>query len=78
SVRSVMVQADDHPANDLEGMRLGDDYFPGGTGGRRRGAVRGRDDRRSEPLAANLACDAAGDPQHDRDPADPADGQRAG
>lgn len=76
-VRSGLVPADHPAADDMEGMRLGNDHLSGSAFCCRCRAVRGGDDRRSEPLEADLAHHAACDPQHDRHPAHPANGQRA-
>ena len=55
----------------LADRRLGHDPLPGRAHHHRRRPLRGGPDRRRQPVAADLARDAAGHPADDGDPADP-------
>ncbi len=48
----------------MEELRLWNNRIPGGADGNQPRAIRGGPHRRRQPLAADLACDIAGDDSH--------------
>ena len=65
-VQPELVLGDAHRTNDLERSRLGYDHFSRRDGRGRSPAVRGRSRGRRQPMAADLARDAACDSTDDR------------